>query len=147
VALPNVFLTYAVAQLVAPYPLLVAAMLGFYVARTYYTLIMYKDEYFITELAVLEDPHSWWAWHCRAMKRWDTQSYKEAMILWVMAKLISPNEFKVLINIASCLAIMGNKQEGEAFLELARKNIVPGQEVEAMQFIVDYKRGKFPILL
>jgi len=146
-ALPNVFLMYALAQVIAAYPVIVAAFLAFYATRTFYTLIMYKDEYFITELAIIEDPHAWWAWHCRAMKRWDTQSYKEALILWVMAKLISPREFKVLMNIATCLRFLGNNKEADEYLELAAQNIVPGQELEATRFIEEHKKGKLPILL
>ena len=146
-ALPNVFLMYALAQVIAIYPAIFAAFLAFYATRTFYTLTMYKDEYFITEVAVIEDPHAWWAWHCRAMKRWDTQSYKEALILWVMAKLISPNEFKVLINIATCLRLLKNDAEADQYLALAEANIVPGQEENARQFISDHRKGKLPILL
>jgi len=149
-ALPNVFLMYALAQLITKISgsnVVITAFLVFYATRTFYTLVMYKDEYNITELAVLEDPHAWWAWHCRAMKRWDTQSYKEALILWVMAKLISPKEFKVLMNIATCLRLLKNDKEAEEYLNLAEQNIVVGQEKEAVQFIADHRRGKLPILL
>ena len=146
-ALPNVFLMYALAQFIAPYSILCTAFVVFYATRTFYTLTLYKDEYNITECAVIEDPHAWWAWHCRAMKRWDTQSYKEALILWVMAKLISPNEFKVLINIATCLRLLKNDKEADEYLKLAEQNIVPGQEKEAAEFIDNHRRGKLPILL
>ena len=47
-ALPNVFLMYALAQIIAPYPVVISALLAFYATRTFYTLAMYKDEYFIT---------------------------------------------------------------------------------------------------
>ena len=127
--------------------ILITAFLIFYATRTYYTLIMYKDEYFITELAILEDRHAWWAWHCRAMKRWDTQSYREALILWVMAKLISPKEFKLLINIASCLRLLHNDKEADQYLQLAKDNIIAGQEKQSMEFINDHLKGKLPILL
>jgi hypothetical protein len=147
VALPNVFLMYGLAQIIWPYPVLIAVFVTFYACRAFYTLIMYKDEYFITELAVIEDPHSWWAWHCRAMKRWDTQSYREALILWCMAKLISPKEFKVLMNIATCLRLLKNDKEADQYLALAEANIVAGQEKEAMQFISEHRKGKLPILL
>jgi hypothetical protein len=146
-ALPNVFLMFALAQVITIYPALVAIFVTFYATRTFYTLIMYKDEYFITELAIIEDPHAWWAWHCRAMKRWDTQSYKEALILWVMARMISPKEFKVLMNIATCLRLLGNTKEADDFLVLAEQNIVAGQEKAAAQYIEDHRRGKLPILL
>ena len=146
-ALPNVFLMFALAQVIVAYPMVIAAVLAFYATRTFYTLSLYKDEYFITECAIIEDPHAWWAWHCRAMKRWDTQSYKEALILWVMAKLISPNEFKVLMNIATCLRLLKNEKEADEYLRLAEQNIVPGQEESALQFIADHRKGKLPILL
>jgi hypothetical protein len=147
VALPNVFMMYALAQVITAYPVIVAAFVAFYATRTYYTLIMYRDEYFITELAIIEDPHAWWAWHCRAMKRWDTQSYKEALILWVMARMISPKEFKVLMNIATCLRLLKNDKEADEYLALAQENIIPGQEEAAAGFIADHKKGKLPILL
>jgi len=147
VTLPNAFLMYALAQVIAPHAPWVTAFLAFYATRTFYTIIMYKDEYFITELAILEDPHAWWAWHCRAMKRWDTQSYKEALILWVMAKLLSPKEFKVLMNIAACLRLLKNDAEADQYLKMAQENIVAGQEKEAEDFIAQHRRGKLPILL
>lgn len=149
-ALPNVFLMYALAQIITGIPggmSIFAAFLVFYATRTFYTLSMYKDEYFITEVAVIEDPHAWWAWHCRAMKRWDTQSYREALILWVMAKLISPKEFKVLMNIATCLRLLKNDKEADEYLSLAQQNIVAGQESTSMDFIEQHKKGKLPILL
>ena len=146
-ALPNVFLMFALAQVIVAYPVVISAFLAFYATRTFYTLSLYKDEYFITECAIIEDPHAWWAWHCRAMKRWDTQSYKEALILWVMAKLISPKEFKVLMNIAACLRLLKNDAEADEYLRLAEQNIVPGQEEAARQFIADHRKGKLPILL
>jgi hypothetical protein len=148
--LPNVFLMYFLAQLVfqLPYASHVAvAFLAFYATRAFYTINLYRDEYWITELAVAEDRHAWWAWHCRAMKRWETQSYKEALILWVMAKLISPKEFKILVNLASALKMMGNDKEAEEHIKLAEANMVPGQEVQAREFIKQFREGKLPILL
>lgn len=147
VALPNVFLMYALAQIIAGHSFLVPVFLTFYATRTFYTLKMYQDEYYITEMAVIEDEPAWWAWHCRAMKRWDTQSYKEALILWVRAKLISPNEFKLLVNIATCLRLLRNDKEADIYIKLAEENIVPGQEESSMRFIEDHRKGKLPILL
>ena len=126
---------------------ILAVFLTFYAARTYYTVGMYKDDYFLTEFAVIEDPHAWWAWHCRAMKRWDTQSYKEALILWVMAKMISPKEFKVLMNIAACLRLLNNHKEADEYLRLAEENIIAGQEKASLGFIAEHRAGKLPILL
>lgn len=147
VAYPNVFLMLALAHVISPYPVVFWAFISFYCTRTFYTLKMYKDEYFITELAVIEDERAWWAWHCRAMKRWDTQSYKEALILWCMARLISPKEFKILMNIATCLRLLKNDKEADQFLKLAEDNVVKGQEEEAYKFIEAHRKGDLPILL
>ncbi len=145
--MPNVFLMFGLAQVISSYDVIVTAFLVFYATRAWWTVGLYRDEYWITEMAVVEDPHAWWAWHCRAMKRWDTQSYKEALILWVMAKLISPKEFKILMNIASCLRLLGNSKEADEYLALAEANIIAGQEVEAQNYIAEHRRGKLPILL
>ena len=71
----------------------------------------------------------------------------EASLKKFMAKLISPKEFKVLINIASCLRLLKNNKEADEYLRLAEENIVPGQEKEAAEFIENHRRGKLPILL
>lgn len=146
-ALPNVFLTYFVAQLIYAYPIVVTIFLTFYATRTYYTLKLYQDDYWVTECAVVEDDKAWWAWHCRAMKRWDTKSYKEALTLWVMAKLLSPKEFKILMNIATVLRLLHNDKEADEYLKLAAENIVEGQEEDSKRFIREHKAGKLPILL
>jgi|25BtaG_2_1085352.scaffolds.fasta_scaffold03861_3 hypothetical protein len=146
-ALPNIFLMYFLAQILIQWPIAITIFLVFYATRTFYTLMLYKDEYWITECAVVEDPHAWWAWHCRGMKRWDTKSYKEALILWVMANLISPKEFKVLMNIATVLRLLKNDKEADQYLQKAAENIVEGQEKESWQFIKEHKNGKLPILL
>ena len=146
-ALPNVFLMYAFAQVIAPYPMVFSALIAFYATRTLWTIKMYQDEFYISEIAICEDEHAWWAWHCNAMKRWEHQSYREALILWVRAQMISPNEFKLLINIASCLKMVKNDAEADIFIKRAKDNIVPGQEKEAMEFIEAYKKGNLPILM
>lgn len=127
--------------------ILITAFLIFYATRAFYTVDMYKDEYWITEYSKQEDPHAWWVWHCSGMKRWDTGSYKEALTLWTMAKLISPLEFKVLMNIATALRLLKKNKEADHFLQLAEENIVKGQERDAALFIKKHKEGNLPILL
>ena len=124
-----------------------AVFLVYYATRAYYTLDMYKDEYWITEISVVEDPYAWWCWHCRAMKRFDNQSFREALIFWVIAKTISPKEFKLYVNIAACMRLLGNPKEADSYIEKAEKNIVPGQEKEVLEIIKNYKEGKTAILL
>ena len=107
---------------------------------------MYRDDYWILEFAVIEDPKAWFAWHMRAMKRWDAQSYREALINWVMAKLISPNEFKLLFNISVVLRLLKKDNEAKEYFALALKNMIPGQEEELKPLIKEWQEGKMRLL-
>jgi hypothetical protein len=57
-------------------------------------------------------------------------SIKEATALWVMAKLISPQEFKVLFNIGTCLLQMNNQKEALEYFNEAK--IIPSCVVVSM---------------
>jgi hypothetical protein len=107
---------------------------------------MYQDDYYVLEHAVLEDSKAWFAWHMRGMKRWDSQSYREALVMWVMARLISPKEFKILWNIAVVLRLLRKEQEAAEYFKLAVENIVKGQEEELKPLIEDYKKGKLRLV-
>jgi len=108
---------------------------------------MYTDDYWLLETAVIEDHQAWFAWHMRGRKRWDVGSCKEALIMWVMAKLISPKEFKVLYNIAVVLRLLKKDQEAEAYIQLAEANVIKGQE-EQMKVIIDnFRKGKMGLLV
>lgn len=147
VYIANIGVMLLLANFISGNIILSTAFIVFYATRTFFVMPMYKDDYFITEVAVIEDPNAWWAWHCRAMKRWDTKSYHEALILWVMASLISPKEFKLLMNIATVLRLLKNDKEADHYLKLAQENIVEGQEEQALEFIKKHKSGQLPILL
>ncbi len=146
VYIANIGLMFLLSNIIIGHPFVIIGILTFYITRMWYVMPMYVDDYWITEYAVAEDPGAWYAWHVRGMKRWSTQSYKEALILWVMAKLISPKEFKVLMNIATVLRCLKNNAEADEYVKLAAANIVEGQEKEAWAVIKDHADGKLPIL-
>ena len=108
---------------------------------------MYKDDYWIVEFSVMNDPFAWFSWHTRAMKRWDSKSYKEALVMWVMAKMISPKEFKLLFNIAVVLRILNNYKESDEFLKLAEECIIKGQEEVSKNVIAMLRQGKATMLM
>ncbi|MDD5760972.1 MAG: hypothetical protein PHP88_00480, partial [bacterium] len=122
---------------------------GVYVARLYSYMHAYTDDYWIVEHSVIEDPKAWFAWHIRGHKRWCHQSYREALNCWVMAKMMSPKEFKVLFNIAVVLKILGNHAESEQYINEAKANIIKGQEKRSLELIQEFreaKDGKLPLL-
>jgi hypothetical protein len=81
------------------------------------------------------------------MKRWDAKSYQEAVILWTMARMISPKEFKINVNLATACACGGHKAEGEKFLQIAEDNIPAGQEEQCQKLLKDWKSGNMAIVL
>jgi hypothetical protein len=147
VYLANAGLMLALAGVVIHYPMAIMLFLTMYLVRTWFIMPMYTDDYWLMEYAVIESPGAWYAWHIRGHKRWGSQSYREALTMWVMAKLISPKEFKVLFNIAIVLKILKNDKESAHFLKLAEENIVAGQEKQARAVIEDFKKGNYPLLV
>ena len=136
---------FALANIIIAYPIVIAVILTVYIVRLFYYLPAFTDDYNLVEYAVLESPQSWYAWHTRALKRFAQHSYREALNMWVMAKLISPKEFKVIMNIAVMLKMLRKDEEAEKFLLLAEENVVPGQEEMAANIIKDARSGKIPI--
>ena len=145
--IPNIGLMVALAAVAVNYPVFSAVMLTMYALRTWYIMPMYTDEYWLTEYAIIEDPYAWFAWHMRAVKRWDQGSFREALNMWVMAKLISPKEFKILINIAFVLHILRRYKEAEEFVTLAKECVIEGQEADAERIFAEMKEGKYPMLI
>ena len=81
------------------------------------------------------------------MKRWDTQSFREAIILWTMARMISPKEFKVNLNLATALKLLKHEKESLEFLKVAEDNIPRGMEEVSTQLLNDWKKGNAVIVL
>jgi len=128
-------------------PLVVFAFfLGGYIARLLKYLPAYIDDYWLIERSLMEDQHAWFCWFVRAHKRWQQQSYREALNCWVMAKMLSPKEFKILYNIAIVLRHLGKKEESIQHMELAMQNVVKGQEKYAENLQKDYKRGVYNLV-
>lgn len=145
--LPLVGFSYMLASFIHTNPAVVAMFLTMYATKLWFYMPAYKDDYFLSETARIVSRDSWFVWHIAAMKRWDTGALKEATTLWVMAKMISPHEFKVLYNIATCLKFLRNDKEAAEYLELAMQNVPEGQEKEIKKLYDDFKNGKAAIIL
>jgi len=143
----NIGLMVALASIITQYPLIAIGWLCTYSAVMWTVMGMYRDDYWIIEFSVVNDPHTWFAWQTRGMKRWDNQSYREALIMWVMAKMISPKEFKLLFNIAVVLRLLKNVKESDEYLKLAEDVIIPGQEKDAHEVIDNLRKGRVTLLM
>jgi hypothetical protein len=129
-------------------PFILILFVGIYIGRLYSYIHAFTDDYWLVEHAVMEDPGAWFAWHIRAHKRWSQQSFREALNMWVMAKMISPKEFKILFNIAVVLKVLKKDAEAEEYMKLAEQNIIKGQELAAQSHIKLYRDPKqgYPLL-
>lgn len=145
--LPNVGLMFILASLIHSYPLIISAWLMAYATKTWFYLGAYKDDFWLIEYARMNSPDSWFAWHISAMKRWEKQSYQEALIFWAIAQQISPKEFKILYNLAATFILSNHKEKAMDFLQQAQNNIPKGQEVIAAKIIEDFKQGKIAVLI
>jgi len=144
---PNVGVMIALAALIVNYPVLITLFATMYGTKLFAIMRMYQDDYWLVEMATAEDIDAWYAWHIRGHKRWSVKSYREALIMWVMAKIISPKEFKLLFNIAVVMKVIGNEPESKKYIQLARDNVIPGQEEGVEVFFKDYAAGKHPLLI
>lgn len=118
-----------------------------YATKMWFLMDQYTDDYFLCETACLNSPDSWFAWHIRGMGRWERKSFQEAVIIWTMARMISPKEFKINFNLATALALAKHKDESLTFLKLAEDNIPAGQEKESGVLIERWKKGEYSIIL
>jgi hypothetical protein len=96
---------FVLAAVLVHHPVIAAAWVAMYATKMWFYMDAFQDDYYLIEQACLNSPDSWYAWHVRAMKRWESRSYQEAIILWTMAQMISPNEMKLHINIATALKL------------------------------------------
>ncbi len=145
--LPSVGLMFVLASVIHAYPLVIAIFLTMYATRLWFLMDMYTDDYYLLEHCCLLDPSSWFVWHVRGMKRWENKSYQEAVIIWTMARMISPLEFKINFNLATALSMSGHIKEAQVFIEIAEKNVPPGQEEESGKLLSEWKQGRLAIIL
>lgn len=144
--LPAVGLMFVLASIIHAYPIVIAAFLAMYATRLWFLMDMYQDDYYLLEHSCVLDPKAWFCWHVRALQRMNNKSYQEAIIIWSMARMISPNEFKVNFNIATTLALSGYKDEAKHYIDVAAKNIPPGQEEQAGSLLKDWHNGNMGIV-
>ena len=150
VFLPSVGLMFVLASIIYTNPILVAVFLTMYVVRKWFLIDQYTDDYYLLEHSCVLEPSAWFTWHQRGLIRWDKKSYQEAIIIWTMARMLSPNEFKINFNLATALYVSGhkeNKKEAVYFLKVAEDNIPAGQEEECKRLIEAFrKKGETAIL-
>ena len=145
--IPNIGLMVALACVLAQFPAVATFFLGYYAAMLWSALGMYKDDFWVMEFSACQDPNAWFTWHTRAHKRWAGQSYKEALTFWVMARNISPKEFKLLYNIAVVLRLLNNHEESKKFYAEAKSVVIPGQEPFCNDLFARYDKGEVMLLV
>ena len=147
VYLGNVGLMLVLGTVLVNHPILSTAFVGMYATKMWFYMDAYQDDFYLVETSCLNSPDAWFGWHIRAMRRWEAGSLHEALAFWVMAKKISPKEFKILFNLATALIVGKNPKEAMEYMALAEQNIPAGQEEHANRLIAEWRSGKFSIIL
>jgi hypothetical protein len=147
--LPNIGLMVILSYCICWNPYIVGAFIAMYATKMWFYMEAYKDDFWLIEYATMNSPDSWFAWNARAHTRLHAQSFKEAQIFWVIALNLSPKEFKLLMNIAGTLFMMGQQYHAEAltYVAQAENNIPGGQEKQCKQIIEDFRKGKISFTL
>ena len=140
----NIGIMYALAN-IFPLPIL-AMFFGYYVGRLQTYLPAYTDDYWLIERSVNEDSAAWYCWFVRAHKRWQQQAIREALNCWVMAKMLSPKEYKILYNIAVVLRHLKQNDESVKYMKEANENVIKGQEKLSEHLLKEYKQGRYQLL-
>lgn len=147
VYLPNVGLMFVLSQFISFSPYAQAGFIIMYATKMWFYAESYSDDFWMVECARMHSRDSWFAWHIAAMKRWEKQSFQEAVIFWVMAKQISPKEFKICYNLAAALKLSGHHKQSDELLLEAEANIPRGQEKMVGEIIDRFKKGEITILV
>jgi hypothetical protein len=142
---PTVGLMVALASILPP--MAFVAFMAMYATKMWFWMDAYIDDFWLIETSKVHDKKSWFAWHISAMQRWEKKSYTEAMILWTMAKMLSPKEMKILLNLATALKMGGYHKEAEEYLKMAEDNIPEGQEEQAKEIFKNWRDGKYCVVI
>jgi len=140
----NIGLMFALASILPP--IAVAFMLGGYIAKLLTHQPAYTDDYWLIEKSLNEDPAAWYCWYVRAHKRWQQQAIREALNCWVMASMLSPQEFKILYNIAVVLKYLHKDQESLEYINKAKAHVIKGQEQTSQHLFKEYEQGRYQLL-
>lgn len=140
----NIGVMFALANLCPP--IVLAVFFGAYIARLLSYLPAFQDDYWLIEKSLNEDPDAWFCWFVRAHKRWQQQSLREALNCWVMAKMLSPTEYKILYNIAIVLKFLQKDKEAGEYMKMANDNVIKGQEKMAEGLYNDFKQGRYQLI-
>lgn len=145
--LPSIGLMYAVASVLYGHWFLFGLLFGLYATKMWFWMDAYEDDFWLVEASRVHERKAWFVWHVAAMRRWEVGSHKEAINFWVMARMISPKEFKLNFNLATALKLGKNDKAAEELLEIAKQNIPAGQEAQCGKLIEEWTGGKYAIVL
>jgi hypothetical protein len=123
VYLANVGMSYALANLIIGYPILITIFLVFYLTRLWYTLPSYINDYWAVEYCIQETRTFHYIWLMRGVKKYFAKDFPGAYFDFMEAHMHKPYDFKVLYNIAATSLLLGNVKQAREFLERAKQNI------------------------
>lgn len=123
-------LMYALANLIIAYPIIITVFLAGYLARLWYIMPSYINDYWAVEYCIVESKTFHYMWMMRAVKKYFAKDFQGAFYDLNEAYLWKPYDFKVLFNLSVVFLVLGNLGESRKFLQLARENVYDEMESE-----------------
>lgn len=145
--LPTAGLMVALASVLVNHPAIYAGVLAMYATKMWFYMDAYQDDFWLVEHACINSQNAWFAWHVKAMRRWEIGSHKEAIIYWTMARMISPKEFKLNFNLATAMKLGKQMTDAETLIKTATENIPEGQEAQCKVLLDKWHTNEMSILL
>ena len=133
--LANIGIMIAVSQI--PYGYI---LFPWYLARVFDVMAQYREDWFHTEFATIEEPHFYMSWVRMANKHF-AQGGNGVIPLkdLATARDCNPHSFKVWYNMSSCFISMYDIKNAIFALERAKKYVMLGQEQSRQNFIRDHE--------
>jgi len=126
--LGNVGLMYLVARILINFPILLGALLAYYITKLIFFTVFYKNEYWSIEYACIEQPDFFYEWQNRAVYCFHNKNYHGAIGNLNKANELRPKDWKVLYNTSQIYLLLGNMNSAKKYYEEATQCTIDGRE-------------------
>jgi hypothetical protein len=123
VYLANIGTMFALANIVIGYPVIATAFVVGYSVRLFYSMDIYKNDWWAVENTLKEFPRQYYMWLMRGVKKFMDSDHRGAIRDFHEAYLHKPYDLKVLFNLSSTYFILGDIFKAREFFNKAKENI------------------------
>ena len=135
--LPNIGLMLAISSVIIHYPIVIGALIGWYLARLIPSIKQFENVYWHFFYQVYNQPKLYYSWINMGCLNFARGNFKAAMGDFSQALMLRPYNFKAMFNLSSCFIGLGDLPKAIKCFEDAKKCDIYGQEKKAEVVIKD----------